>query len=112
MAGNFDRTLLLHEQARKCELTGAVLDVVEALISVLHNPGVQIERLEILVQGLPHRFTLRGALGCAHGVAGKTEYERNVLHSLELSGPDSSGYYAYGMALTLIGLNEEQSAVA
>jgi hypothetical protein len=112
LAGNFENALALVFQARTSGHTGAVLDAVEALASVLQKgPAANIEPSTLLLEDSPLHYAQLGVLGYAHGMWGQVEKAREIIESMTVLGIRGKCDYAYSIALTFLGLNERQTAM-
>jgi len=112
LSGNFENALAFVSQARVGGHTGAILDAVEALASVLlKGPAANIERFTLLVEDSPLHYALLGVLGYMHGMSGQAEKAREIIDSMTVSGLRGKCDYAYSMALTFLGLGELKPAM-
>ncbi len=112
LAGRFESALLLVTQARENGYAGGMLDVIEALASVLHSGSTSsIQRLEFMLADSPRNYALLGVLGYACGVTGQTQRARQIIDSMTVSGIRGKADYAYSIAITFLGLNEPGAAM-
>jgi tetratricopeptide (TPR) repeat protein len=112
LAGNFERALVLVGRERELGHCGALLDAVEALATVqVKGPVAELDRLEMAVATAPHHYALVGVLGYALGICGQRDRAQKVLEHMTESGIRGSYCYAYSMALTHLGLGEDEEAI-
>jgi tetratricopeptide (TPR) repeat protein len=107
-----ESALMLVSQARASGHSGAILDAVDALVSVqIDEPGDRISQLSALVAASPRHYTLRGVLGYAYGMTGQTQKAWEAIEVLTEPGISGTCDYAYASALTYLGLNETRKAI-
>lgn len=113
LSGNFDQALHLVALERDLGHSGAVLDAVEALASVLlEGPSADLDRVELLAASAPRHFAVLGVLGYALGTCGQVDRAIQVLKRMTECGIHGNYHYAYSIALTHLGLDEKEKAIA
>lgn len=112
LAGEYVEAFYEAEQIRISGRSGIISDAIEALILLQREePGDLIERIELLAADSPHNDVLRGALGYACAVAGRTRRARELLDVLVNPGTSGRTHEPYSIALILIGMDRKQEAV-
>ena len=112
LAGHFEQALLLVALERDLGHSGAVLDAVEALATVMiSGPEAAIDRLELLAYSAPRHFAALGVLGYAYAMAGNTRRGEEVLNRMTETGLRGHHQYSYSIALTYLGLGEPVKSV-
>jgi tetratricopeptide (TPR) repeat protein len=111
LSGRFESAVALVADARDTGHSGAILDTVEALCSVLPaGAESQIERLEAATTIYRRNYTLLGVLGYAYGKAGKRAAARQLIDSMTRTGLTGVHDFAYAIALTFLGIGELSEA--
>jgi tetratricopeptide (TPR) repeat protein len=112
LTGQYKRALDWNALVRKLGHVSAFLNTLEILISIqLEGPCSCVQRIECLPTDSPLYSVPRGILGYTYGVTGQVKKARQVLNTFVDSEAQVKPHHAYSMALTLIGLDEEQKAV-
>jgi tetratricopeptide (TPR) repeat protein len=112
LSGRFESTLALIAEARETGHSGAIIDTVEALSSVLlMGPLAQVGRLESMVTSAPRNYSLIGVLGFAYGQIGQLDAARGVIESMTRTGISGAVDFAYPIALTFLGMGNRAEAL-
>jgi hypothetical protein len=112
LAGDFENAIRHVAQEHDIGHRGAVLDATEALANVLLlGPAAVLEHLELLATSAPRSFAMLGVLGYAYAMNGEQSRARQVLKCMTESGLRSQHHYSYSIALTHLGLEENEKAV-
>jgi tetratricopeptide (TPR) repeat protein len=111
LSGRFESAVALITDARDTGHSGAILDTVEALCSVLlAGAESQIQRLEAATVVSRRNYTLLGVLGYAYGKAGEWSAARQLIDSMTRTGLTGVHDFAYSIALTSLGMGELREA--
>jgi tetratricopeptide (TPR) repeat protein len=112
LAGEYEQALACNILARLVGHTSSLLDAVQMLISIqLEGPGSCIPRMKALTADCSYYSVPQGILGYAYGMTGQEQKGREVFSSFIDDGARVKPHHTYSIALTLIGLNERQTAM-
>jgi len=112
LSGSVESALGLIAEARETGHSGAILDTVEALSSVLvTGPLAQVDHLESMTASTSHNHALFGVLGFAYGRIGQMDAAREALDSMTRLGLAGTFDFAYPIALTYWGMGNRPEAV-
>ncbi len=111
LAGNFENALRHVAEEREIGHYSTILDATEALATViLLGPAAGLEHLEALAASAPRHFAMLGVLGYAYAMNGDKSRARQVLGRMTESGLRSQHRHSYSIALTYLGLGENETA--
>lgn len=111
LSGRFATALSLLADARECGHVGAVLDTVDALCRVaLGGAEDLLQKLEGVASSGPRNYSLLGVLGFLYGRLGRASAARALIDSMSHTGITGVHDFAYAIALTYVGLGEQEEA--
>jgi len=112
LTGQFEHVLHLVDEIRATGRPGPLLDAVEALAAIqVDGRESKVYRIEALATESPHHDVLRGALGYTYAVNGQVKKARELLETMMNWARGKINREPYGIALILIGMNEQIQAV-